>query len=286
MKPRKNEPLIRYLRVQEAWERDLLYILKRASSDVSKQIRDLAGKEGIGAKVRADQLRLVQRELKKQQASLWRTIGSTVEAGKMEAAAAAVETNFVYTDMLLRSQFTRAEIETMLESAQAQARRGLDHALSRMNGLSNIPLSQQVYRTRALSEGMVDRRIMNAIARGASWRELANDVRQFINPNVLGGVSYAAKRLGRTELNNAFHATAVTEAIENPYVTGMQWNLSGSHPKPDECNEYAEQVHYRGGEPGVYKPEQVPAKPHPNCLCFMTPEVVDEDEFVALLLRS
>lgn len=283
MKPRKNEPLIRYLRVQEAWERDLLYVLNRSAADAARMLKDLAGRDGIGAKIRSDQLKMVQREMKKQQADLWRTIGGSVKAAQLDAASAAIETGFMYKDMLLRSAFSAADIETMMESAVAQARRGLENTLSRMNGLSHVPLSERVYGTQALANQWVDRKIEHALATGKSWKELADDVRGFIRPDTPGGVSYAAKRLGRTELNNAFHATAVRQGIDDPYIVGQRWNLSGSHPKPDECNDYADDVHYEGGEPGVYEPNAVPAKPHPQCLCYITPEVMDEDTFIAQL---
>jgi hypothetical protein len=61
----------------------------------------------------------------------------------------------------------------------------------------------------------------------------------------------------------------------------MRWNLSGSHPEPDECNEYAEQSHMPNGEAGLWLPEEVPLKPHPNCLCYVTPENVSRDQFIA-----
>jgi hypothetical protein len=280
MASRDKRPLIEYLKIQERWEAELLKILKRASSENAKMIRELSGKQGIGAQVRRDQLRLVKKELLKAQANLWRVVGSTVEAGRADAAAAAVRSNFVYEDVLIRSGLSKDDRARLLASAEQQAQKGLDNVVARVTGLSDYTLSKQVYRTKALSNGLVQRLIERQIANGVSWAELAKAVRQYINPGVRGGVSYAAKRLARTELNNAFHAVSVTEGIESPFIVGQKWNLSGSHPRPDACNTYAESSHYNGGDAGVYKDSQVPSKPHPQCLCYLTPITPSREEFI------
>jgi hypothetical protein len=124
------------------------------------------------------------------------------------------------------------------------------------------------------------RAIENTLATGGSWRDLAKRVTGLIDPKVRGGVSYAAQRLGRTELNNAFHAVSVQRAIESPFIQYMEWHLSSSHPKSDNCNIFAEEEHVRGQRGGIYLPQEVPSKPHPNCLCYTTPIVMGEDEFM------
>jgi hypothetical protein len=128
-----------------------------------------------------------------------------------------------------------------------------------------------VYTTKAWSDKLLVNTINEALANGKTARELAAAVKDLIRPDVRGGVSYAAQRLGRTELNNAFHAAAVTDAAKNPIITGMTWHLSGSHKRPDECNALDGQT---------YLPADVPAKPHPQCFCYVTPEVPDRDTFM------
>jgi hypothetical protein len=93
-------------------------------------------------------------------------------------------------------------------------------------------------------------------------------------------MSYAAMRLGRTELNNAFHTTTRNHWAATPFVPYMKWSLSGSHPRPDICNGYAEDTHVRNGEAGVFDANEVPDKPHPQCLCYVSPVTMDDDEFV------
>lgn len=159
-----------------------------------------------------------------------------------------------------------------------QARAGIDSIISRKeNGIS---LSEKVYRNRVVSSGKIDRILNTGLALGKSAREIANDVSGFISPDVPGGVSYASMRLARTELNNAFHTTQRNMMNKNPFVEKAKWELSGSHPRPDECNEYADQVHIKDGEAGEFWTHDVPNKPHPNCLCYITPVMMDEEQFI------
>jgi hypothetical protein len=266
-----RRPLISYLRIQADFETQMLAILQSASVSIDAELARLVTRSGVGAGIRLEQLAQTQAAIHRQTSQLFSRLGNTLEASRADAAAAAVET--MHPAKLLGEVFPKADRDYMLRSAQATAKRGIELAEARMN-LSQLPLSARVYETERLVDGTIDRIINDAITRGASAAELAKDVMGYIRPDTPGGVKYAAQRLGRTELNNAFHATQVQEAINSPWVTALKWNLSGSHPKPDECNTYAE----RNG--GLWKPEEVPAKPHPNCLCFTTPVTPEPDEFV------
>jgi hypothetical protein len=201
-----------------------------------------------------------------------------VEAGRKEASAAAVRTNFTYEDVLLRSVMSKAERDILLRSAERQALKALDSVIARLTGLSDYELSANVYKARALSNQQVQNRIVNILGQGGSWKDIADSVRDLIKPNVPGGVSYSAKRLGRTELNNAFHASSVIEARNSPFITAMEWKLSGSHKAPDECNQYA------AHEP--YEPKDVPGKPHPQCLCYVIPVTPSREEFISNYLQG
>jgi hypothetical protein len=140
-----------------------------------------------------------------------------------------------------------------------------------MQGKSYRPLSRKVYHTAALSKGQLNRMINYHLARESSGRELARDVRHFVRPDTPGGIRFASLRLSRTELNNAFHAVTVDQAKKTPFVTSMTWHLSGSHPRHDQCDDYAEVT---------FKPWEVPNKPHPQCLCYTTTETVSRDQFL------
>lgn len=271
-----KRPLLSYLKVEELLEREMLYVLQRSSSKIDRQLRAMERKHGIGAAIRRDQLRATKAATQREIASLWKTVGSTVNARRADAAAAAIETSFTYERMLWRSVMDAGDVDTLMRSFQAQARRSVVHVETRLMGYSRIPLSERVYKSRVLASGQVDRLVDSALSRGLSARELAGEVREFIKPTTPGGLRYAAMRLGRTELNNAFHATAVRQAVRSPAISGMKWNISGSHPKPDACDDYA--AH---NDDGVWVPSEVPAKPHPQCLCYVTPVTVSRDEFIA-----
>ena len=278
-----RRPLMAYLRVQRATDRELIAILSRTNQRINRELAALERASGIGAAVRADQLRLTQIAIQRELSELWMALGRTVQARKADAAAAAIEA--MYPPSLLRSVLPKADLDYLIRSAQQSARETAGTLAARLD-ISRIPLAESVYHNQQLAAGKVDDIVNVALARGASARELARDVRRFVRPDVKGGVRYAALRLGRTELNNAFHAQQVQSGIDTPWTTGLQWNLSGSHTTPDECNEYAETSHYRGGDAGVFKPEEVPAKPHPNCLCFTTPVTLSRDAFIKAYERG
>jgi hypothetical protein len=127
---------------------------------------------------------------------------------------------------------------------------------------------------------LVDKEIQRALALQLSHEQLAKRVKALVNPRVPGGISYAAERLARTEINNAFHTSQIARREGEPWTEGMKWHLSGSHPRPDACNDYASRSNFSGGGPGVFKPGTVPGKPHPNCLCYVTTVTISEDEFI------
>jgi len=137
-----------------------------------------------------------------------------------------------------------------------------------------IPLSDKVYRTQQLSQGYVDQAVNSALGRGLSARELAKEVRDLIRPDTPGGVSYAAMRLARTEINAANKYASETDNAEKPFVDSIEWKLSLTHPKKEKdiCDRYAED--------SPYPKDEVPATPHPQCLCYQVPKVLDEDEFI------
>lgn len=272
-----RRPLIAYLKVQRTTDRELIAILRTSSVRISAELQLLEGRVGPGAAVRREQLLLTQAYINREIAAMWLALGQRVAARKADAAAAAIESMFPVSN--LKAVLPAADVDYLLRSAEASARSTSGTLAARLN-LSQVPLSELVYKNRALTTGKVDQIINSAILRGASARELARDVRRFINPNTPGGVKYAAMRLGRTELNNAFHAQQVQTGISAPWVTVLQWNTSGSHPKPDECDEYANGVFIPGGEPGQWRPEDIPPKPHPNCLCFTTPITPSRSAFI------
>ena len=271
------EPLRLYLSAQQRHDREQARVLRDAANEAEALMRKLGAKYNFGSEVRQAQIALVLRELRTQQALMWGSIDDTLQNAMDYAADAAAEAEEFFNDNLFRAMGTPS-MDALTAANRAQAR--ATAAAYRARTALGIPLSQQVYRTSAFSNGILERRVNNAILLGKSAAEIANDVRDLIRPDVPGGVSYAAKRLGRTELNNAFHQAQKDLRTRDPFVTAMQWNLSSSHPRADDCDVLAHDSHMPGGKAGQFRPEDVPGKPHPQCFCFLTSVTVGDKEFI------
>lgn len=272
--PGRN-PLNDYLLIQRQFDRALAKQLAAAANEASKAILAMAGNPSVGIATRRAQMQILKKELYQQAEELWPGIGSTIQGGMYSAAAgAAAGTNYL-NGVLMRGVGGR--IPALEAAMQEQAKHTAELLMAR--GANNIPLAESVYGAQNLANKSVDKVLANGLLLGLSAAEIASNVSGLIRPDVKGGVSYAAKRLGRTEINNAFHTVQQTSRQDEPWTTGFLWNLSGSHPKPDECNEYADNDHSNMGQ-GVFKKMEVPGKPHPNCLCYLTPVQVSEDEFI------
>jgi hypothetical protein len=277
-------PLTEYLHAERSVLNRMVVDLLDAQADLSQRLLKLAARNGgVGAQVRATQLSQINQQLSLVLKDLWKELGDEIIVGGQEIADAASSVQAV-TDRALFASAGQALPEAVARGEQAYARTVVQHYWSRMeNGIS---LSQQVYKTNALSKGWVDRAVNRVILQGGSWKDIADTVRPYIDPNTPGGVSYAAKRLGRTELNNAFHQSAIRLGEQNPWVAGQRWNLSGSHGRKDECDALASKTVSRKLGRGVYPADAVPRKPHPQCLCYLTAQTVSEEEFFDRLLAG
>lgn len=262
-----------HLRQLRGFDGELNSILRDAATHAARMTHQLAGEPGIGAQVRAAQYAQSRAALIDINNSIWDKVEGKTIKGMDQASKIA-------SDMLNRvNRMLGSAIETPGIRADfiANSYQRIEHLRSRM--ILNIDLAPSVYRNKQLTMGWVDRVVNRGILTSKSAAEIAKDVRDLIRPDVHGGVSYAAKRLGRTELNNAFHETTKRAAVGQPWVEGMQWQLSGSHPRPDICNEYAEANPANLGA-GIYPTREVPSKPHPQCLCYITAVTVPQDKFL------
>lgn len=260
-------------------------LLNGAARELEAALKSLDLTPGIGGAVRREQLRRALVEIRREQVRLWDGVGSVIQEHRLRAALAAADLETAIERVLFSAVDSPGSTTALRAANRATARAGLDSVASRVLGDSAHPLSYSVYRNRELTSGRIERLVNNSLAMGRNAREIAREVRKYIRPGTPGGVSYAALRLGRTELNNAFHSTQVRVAEGKPWTIGMRWHLSGSHPVPDECNEYADKDHSDLGA-GVFKTGAVPRKPHPNCLCHLTTVVPDSDDFISAYMAG
>jgi hypothetical protein len=283
--PDPRDWLRKHLRTMRAADRQVLAAIEQARRDINKMLREVESRPGIGAAVRQEQLLLVKRNLMREQSKLWRKLGEIVRARRLEAASNSIQLTQTIDAVLLQSVGglrNGAKIAQALGDAERDAaERHMDRLIARVNGDSYIPLSQRVYNSEVNINGTINRKVNSFLSRGLSAREAAMELRQYINPNTPGGIRYAAMRLSRTEINNAAHAVTIDAQRGKPWVEGMQWRLSSSHPKPDICDQYA-----RGGPggKGLYPVADTPGKPHPHCFCYVTPTTTSEKDFMNALV--
>lgn len=279
--PSRRHWLLRYLRLQQASDRRVQQALHNAMTDAEAALRALDGKAGVSAGVRRAQLLGTRGIVATTLKELYKELGDIIRSDQGEAAALA--SRLLYEEeakIWAVIEKDKRKREQIASSAEAKARRNVQAMIRRIMK-SEQPLSTRVYRAESLSKNQVSRVVSSHLARGSSAADMAKDVISLINPSVRGGVSYAATRLARTEINNAFHSQTLADVEDRPWIDEVQWNLSKSHPPrqpPCLCDRYASR--------GRFPANDVPLKPHPNCLCYTTPVLPDLDDVFARFQRG
>lgn len=251
-----------------ATDREVLAMLRAAKKRVDTILADLpAGKQEI----KRAQLEQTRARLLAEQATIFERLGDIVSARRARSASRSSGLSAAANEALLRAVGMGAQGQFLYKSSLEVSQRAIDAAMARMK-LSALPLSRRIYNTSVWMGGRLGKLINETLATGLDAREFAKRARDWFNPNTPGGVRYAAMRLARTEINNAFHAMTAEKAANDPWINEVEWNLSKSHPKPDICNEV--------NADSPYPADRVPARPHPQCMCYITPKPIDEDEFI------
>lgn len=266
-----RDGFVEHLNLQMRNDKEVRGILRQTNRFVQKEISSIPG-NSFSANVRISQYQQISDSIYRYTDSGWRQIGSVIDGNIGRSAQIAGDGA---ADLIgaLGDNLPREVLEGMQAAADTSGQR----VAARI--ANDIDLSPRIYGNSNLTAGHVDRIINQTIASNGSAKELAKAVAQYISPDAPGGMSYCAQRLGRTELNNAFHRTNIEMYKSQPWVEGVKWLLSGSHPKPDECNEYADGNHANMGT-GVYRSAEVPGKPHPQCLCYTVPIGPTRDQFI------
>lgn len=269
--PKIAEELHRSLLALHFTDQEVHRIMLNASKEASRQMAILAERGTMSSSVRSAQLAMA-----KMNAEMWGHIGDATKVGIGDAVWNAAEAQALFDEGLFaKAGFTQTYWRASMTATAAQ---GVENLVSRkVNGKT---LSQNIWRNQALSKGYLDRALNNGLLLGKTPAEIAKDVIGYVNPNVPGGASYAAKRLARTEVVNAYHTTRIRQYQATPWIETVKWNLSESHGRPDACNDYADSTHFPNGEMGEFLVMEAPGKPHPNCLCYLTPVPVGIDAFV------
>ena len=273
-KPDPKDWLIANSQELAVTDRQVLEMLRDAYRNVNDILASLPkGK----SEIRRSQLEQSRARLLAQQAEVFQRLGLIVEARRAKAASRAARLSAASDYALLRLVGRGSVGQALYEGALQTSQAAIDAAMARMR-LSTTPLSQRVYRTGVWMGDRLGKLINASLASGLNAQEFARRARDWFNPNTPGGVRYAALRLARTEINNAFHSMAAERFAAKPWITKVDWNLSRSHPKPDICNEYEKK--------GPYPKSRIPARPHPQCMCYITEQEINEDRFISRFLAG
>jgi hypothetical protein len=159
---------------------------------------------------------------------------------------------------------------------------------------NNRRLSDRLWLARQADRDAIDAILRGAVVSGDDPLKAAKRLEDYLTPagrktttrTPRSGMSnYAARRLARTEVSRAFNEARRQAAVRTPFVEGVKWNVSGNHPKADDCDDKARRSS-RGMPAGVYRFGDEPRMPtHPNCRCFWTPVAVDDTVGVVAQLR-
>lgn len=278
----REHGLIQPQRITEGiTNRQMSKVLKDAAAEAEKLMyRNMTKLGTISGQVRQAQLAAAIAGLGAISTELWTQTGKITRAGMYQAAQLAAD------QAMDLDFFLGMPGKALIQYAQSmhfEASHAVESLISRRT--NGIALADRIYANGRLGVRQAAKHVERGLALQLSAREIAKTVRSSFDPAVPGGVSYAAMRLARTEINNAHHETSKRMAETRPWVRAMKWNLSRSHPRPDICNDYAETDHENLGR-GVYTKGNAPSKPHPQCLCYLTHVQIDDDEFVNNLVNG
>lgn len=269
------------LRITEGITRgDMATLLEAAAKDAESIIAMNLNKPGIGAMVRNDQLNAAINGLGQLSSDMWDEIGSMTRKGIYASASLSADQQL---DRDFLSGMPYSALQQYAPGMYFNAMQSAEDIISRRT--EGFALSERIYRNAGVGVAQAGKIVETGLALQMSAKEIAARVRGLYNPDVPGGQSYAAMRLARTEINNAHHSTTIRLSKNLPWVEGYQWNLSGSHPKIDVCDDLAGDDSDNMG-PGAYAKDNVPDKPHPHCLCYIEVIQPDPDEFMNRLMSG
>lgn len=263
------------LRITEGIVRgDLARTLSAAAAEAESLMVFNLKKGNFSGKVTAAQMKAATNGLGSISASIWGKVGADTRSGIYAAAELAVDQG-IDNDFLVGMPFKA--ITMYQEQMYFDAFAGAEAIIARRN--AGFRLADRIYRNGSLTVAQVGKIVEKGLALQLSARDIAKKVRGHFDPNVKGGTSYAAMRLARTEINNAHHEITLHQQKKRPWIHYSKWHLSSSHPRPDPCDELANDDHVGLGS-GVMTKGNVPPKPHPQCLCYVTAIQPPRDQFI------
>ncbi len=277
----RSQGLVQVVRLTEGITgQQIASILDDAGEAAADRIAFNLNKGNVSGQVTAKQLQALTDGMEPISREMWHKVEKVTVVG-MHSAAELATNQAIDRDLLLGMPGNG--IVQYAPGMFVDAAVGVESLISRRT--NGFPLAERIYANGTVGIKQAARIVERELVLQRSAKEISKQVKGLYNPDVPGGQSYAAKRLARTEINNAHHSTTIRHSKDRPWVVGMKWNLSSSHPRADDCDDFAKKDH-DGMGPGVYKKGSTPRKPHPQCLCYLTHLQVPEEDFLDSLVKG
>ncbi len=246
-------------------ERDVNSILLDSLELMNEDLKKLSRKEGVGASVRRAQLLSSRSVMNNVLHKMFLSVRNVIKARQAEAASIAADLGIREEKEAWKIiEPNKKQRDEAVKDLKIQAARQIQATMKAAN--PKYELSERVWKSEALAKGQVHRAVLRNIAVGASVDDMAKELKDLVRPSTPGGVSSRARLLARTEVNNAFHAQSQSDIKSKPWIKEARWNLSKSHSeRVCKCDMYAEIE--------VFPAEKIPDRPHPGCMCVITPVI-------------
>lgn len=284
-----------YLKIKLRHEPALHKIYLDAADQVARELRNLKPTTGL---LTRNHLEALERTLRREADNIYQQSSALIKTGLTQV----VEVGAKPVDNFLISSLKRAEIPLdflRLQRGFADVNTSAVEAFW-LRTRKGLTVSDRIWDQSESARKAMRDVIQTGIASGRDVVQVARDLEGYVRngtlaeeyPNMMErmgrrvpkNLSYEALRLARTEYGMAFNESVYSRGAINPAYLGSQYMLSDSHPEPDICDDLASADLYGLG-PGVYKKGEEPAFPHPQCLCYVIPVVLDREEFVDDLIR-
>ena len=174
----------------------------------------------------------------------------------------------------LRPEFARsatiANIGEVAVTFGKVAERAVNIAFQRIYQ-DGLTLSDRLWRLDNTTRTVMQDKVVGAIAKGTSARDLAKDLRSYLTEAGKGNARYNSMRLARTEINTVHREAHIQSCLDDKgelkeFISAVGWRLSASHPAQDICDVWASQDINSLGR-GNYLPKNVPVD-HALGLCL------------------
>jgi len=292
---------LRQLTLVAQQQRTLDAVLSQVHETASKRIADTAG--GTNAIVKRQRWRQLQSQLGDIIDGGMDNVRDVIVRDMTVSARYAIDAR-VKGSVAMLTPF-RPDLAGQVPAAFATVPRDALNSLLARTHMDGKTFSKRIWDFRKYSHNVISQTVSRGILEGKSAYELSRELEAFLVMSkdeakafsrvwaekhteewkaawkTRGRLKYNAMRLARTEINHAFREGSVQSAKRAPWVRGLKWRLSASHPKPDICDEWAS-ADPSGMGPGVYLPDDTPVD-HPTGFCFVTDELVSKEELMDIV---